>query len=250
MTETVYTRERDLAPGAELAFELHRDSVRLLPWDRSGVRVKLLAGDPRRLDVESGRRGVRVSGRSGGAGLELEVQAPRDLRLRWVDDASTLELSGFSGRFDLTTGGRVTGRRLEGHLRLDSTGGEQRFEDLAGTVDVTCGGGTVALGVRRLTDRSSLAADRGRIDIDVPEGQGAKFTNRVWRPWHRLYFRHEMGDASVPVEVTAKRGEIRLFRDGEWKGTLRRDGEVRLAGWGERRRDFFRHLADRLASLR
>lgn len=238
-----------LDPEGTLSLELARDRLRLEPWDQERVEVDLLAGAPELLELTGSPRKLRLGRRSGGGPMELVLRAPRHLHLRLEDDASRVTLGGFQGSFRLASGGRLDASGLEGELTLEAGGGEHRFEAFRGSFDVTCRGGRVALGIDEIRPSSRLVTRGGRVDVDLAAGVAASLETGHRSFFHSMTVRAELGSGGVPVAVKVRRGEIRWLREGRHMGTLKRNGEVRLAGWDRKRRRFFQELASRLQAL-
>lgn len=238
-----------LDPEGSLALELARDRVRLEPWDQDRVEVDLMAGDPDLLELTGSPRELRLSRRSGGGPLELVLRAPRNLHLRLDDDASRVSMDGFRGRFRIASGGQVAASGLDGELILEATGGEHRFERFRGSFDVDCRGARVHLGIDEIRPTSRLETRGGRVDVDLAAGVAASLETGQRGLFQSMTVRAELGSGGVPVAVKVHRGEIRWLRDGSYKGTLKRNGEVRLAGWDRKRRRFLQKLASRLEAL-
>lgn len=238
-----------LDAAGTLVLELGKDRVQLQPWDQPRVEVDLMGGDAEALVLSGNPRQLRLARKPGAAELRLVVRAPRQLSLRLVDDASRIALEGFSGRFDLATGGRLEAARLRGELILCARGGEQRVAGFDGRFEVECRGARVELGVDGIDESSKLTVRGGRIDIDLGKGVGASLATSIRRPWRSMSVRAEVGSGEVPIEAHVHRGEIRWHQNGQWMGTLGRNGEVRLAGWDRRRRHFLRDLVSRLQTL-
>lgn len=241
-----FTEELPLAPGARLEMDLGRVEAVLVGGERDDVTVR--ASVP--VQLVPVRGGVRLTARRQGP-IRMEIAAPRKLALAIADERSQLSIRGFEGSLALATqAGRIEGSDLRGELDLRVERGHARLRDVLARVLVSCGRGRVELGLLGVHGESRIRVDGGRVDLDVPEGLDASFGTRVRRPWQSLTVRADFGAGGAPVELEVRRGEVRLFRDGEWRGTLGPRGEVRLKGWDERRRRHLRELVSRLHDLR
>jgi hypothetical protein len=241
-----FSEKLTLPSGSRLELDLGRVEVALTGWDREELVVA--ASTP--VDLVEMREGVRIAARQG-RGTRLEISAPRHLVLVVADDASDLSLHGFSGRLELASrGGRIEGSDLRGELDLRVDRGRARLRQVLAKLDVSCGRGSVELGLLGVAEGSRVRVDGGRVDLDVPEDLDASFGTHVRGPWRSLTVRADFGAGGTPVELDVRRGELRLLRDGKWKGTLRPRGEVRLQDWDERRRGELRKLVSRLHNLR
>lgn len=241
------TESLPLPSGSRLEVRLGRVEATLTAWDREEVAVDSTAP----VELSEGPEGACLVLRSAPRGDRVEISAPRRLRLVVSDEASHVTLHGFEGRIELATrDGRVEGSELRGELDLRVERGEVRLRELFASFAVSCGRGTVSLGLLGIPGESRVRVDGGRVDLDVPEGLDASFGTRTRSFWSTLTVRAEFGQGGAPVELDVRRGEVRLFKAGEWKGTLRPRGEVRLKGWDDRRRRQLRELVARLHTLR
>lgn len=240
-----FTEKLRLPSGSRLEMQLGRVEADLSSWDRDEVAVE--ATTP--VELVPAGDGVRLTAR-GGHGTRLAVVAPRRLELVVADRGSRLSLRGFEGDFDLGThDGRIEGADLRGVLAVRVERGSARLREVLARLEIVCGRGTVELGLDGIEGPSRIRVDGGRVDVDVPEHLDASFGTSVRRPWQSLTVRADFGAGAPPVDVDVRRGEVRLFRNGVWRGTLRPRGEVRLRNWDDRRRRELRKLVARLQEL-
>jgi len=134
-----WSREVAVSPGGQLTIDLEPGgSIEISAWDRDllGVEAEFHGPDADEIEFEVGgggdRADVRASYRSGGsrqsAGGSVRIRLPRrfDVRLR-------------------TTGGDVRVENVEGRIEGETMGGQLQLSGLCGALDLTTYGGNVRL---------------------------------------------------------------------------------------------------------
>jgi hypothetical protein len=213
------------APNAESVVIVQQlGKLSLHGWDKPEVRIVAhkhardgAALDQLRVNVEmlDGhiriRTGVRVGSSfrslpaSDGAGIDLEVDAPRRVSLQAATWAGDLEASGFRAGAQLSSrGGEVRASDIDGQVHTESLKGKQRLSAIRGDVEADGVTGDVELDS---VDGKSLAAKvvEGQITArDVRSSLVQLFSSLggiVWigsiRPGARY-------------EITAREGDVRL----------------------------------------
>lgn len=184
------------APNAEsIAIDQPLGTLELNGWDKPEVRIvaKKHAVDSATLDqlkvnveMVDGRirirTGVRVrdgflslpGGKS--AGIDLTVDAPRNVALRAQTWSGDIDASGFRAGAALSSnGGEVRARDIEGEVRTNALTGRQRLSSIHGNVEADGVKGDVELD----------AVDGELIEVKVVEGRIT--ARRIRSPLVRLF---------------------------------------------------------------
>jgi hypothetical protein len=172
------------APEAEtLLVEQPMGGLRLSGWDKPQVRItsRKHAADPaslERLRVQVDMRDGHIQIRTGvyvrgvfkelppavgeASGIDLSIDAPKNVHLAARTWSGDLEASGFRSGAELTsTGGEVRARDIDGRVQTNADFGRQRLSSIRGSVDAHTLKGDM--------DLESL--DGEQVDARVAEGQ-------------------------------------------------------------------------------
>jgi len=232
--EKSFSRKVDLRSGGRLSLETFKGSIELEPWDREQVEIeaKIIAdsesGDAYgERSVEATRVEVTGSGSSvrikssyqdvpceeafsllgslfGGCSKRLPlihytIRAPRELQIRIEDHKSTIELTGFRGRFSIQTHkGIVDATELSGEFILETHKGRARVLGLEGGFSVETHRGEIEIQALEITSRSRIDTHRGTVTITLGQSQGLSIRADLGR---RAGFHSDF-----PLTMTATRG--------------------------------------------
>ena len=195
-------------------------------WDKPEVRIVAHKHAPRRRHARSAhastfemvdgkiriRTGVRVGDSfrplpaSGGAGIDLTVDAPRNVNLRAQTWAGDLDVSGFrAGAVLSSRGGEVHACDIDGEVRTNALRGKQRLSSIRGNVEADGVTGDVELDT---IDGEVLEAKRGRradrrARGALAAGAAVLVVGRRACSWARRA-------PGARYEVTAREGDVRL----------------------------------------
>lgn len=215
------------APNAEsIVIEQPLGRLSLNGWDKPEVRIvahkraaDVATLEQLRVNVEIAdghihvRTGVRVgdafhplpAGAGGSAGIDLTIDAPRNVSLRAATWAGDIDASGFRAGAELSSrGGEVRATDIDGRVRTTCLHGKQRLSAIRGDVE--------ADGVQGDVELDSV--DGEVLEAKVVEGQIT--ARQVRSPVMRLF----SGVGGVVVmgstrpgarwEITTRQGTVRL----------------------------------------
>ncbi len=187
--------------GGNLVLRIDHSTLRLESWNRDEVEVFArieppanvsedyarqaveatridVAGDARSLSITTNFDNVpyRIHGASRSRSLphvNLEVHAPRNLRLRLDGDRSDVAVHGIDGKLELGTDRtKLEARNLAGRLRLKMDRGSASISELRGSLDVDGDRTDMTFDAVQIEGNSRFDARRGNIELHVPPSQG------------------------------------------------------------------------------
>lgn len=239
-----FSQTVDLEPGGELWLVTDRGSVRLTSWDQNRVEIYARIEAPRDVDrdyaeeaVEATRIDVNVTARSvrirsnysdvpsyGWTGqnrripdIHYEIRAPRNLNLDVDVDRNRTTIEGIQGAIRIETDRtELDGRDWVGDITLNMDRGELRLTEVRGSLDIKTDRTEVRIDMIGLEGNSRFDADRGNVELRLPEAQGFMLRADVGR----------RGSFHSDFKITT-----RSFRDRIIEGAINDGGpELRFRG--------------------
>jgi hypothetical protein len=236
-------------PGGELRLSAVGENLALSSWDQDQMEIRARVLEPERISEERARRALEaarievgnrgrtlrvVCGSGGSVPLLFEIFVPRR--------AAVVDIE--------TERGHLEGRGLEGSLRLRSSSGSCRLTGFRGSFDIEIGRGEVLIDAVQLLGRSRIETGSGNADLRIAKAQGLKVQTKDVRLLRSLTIEAILGNGSAEVFARTRRGRVRLFRDGELMGTLRRGGELQWRRPEPREIDWLRELVRLVQGIR
>ena len=202
----------DFTPGSDLLIDADKGSLKLTSWDQDRVEIYARIEAPRdvdreyaeevveatKIEVYEDSRGLRIRSDfddvpyySDGWGfgrnrripdVHYEIRAPRSLNLELDIDGNRATIEGFEGSFRIEADRcDMEARDWVGDIRLDMDRGELKLTEASGSLDIETDRTNVRIDVIDLTGNSRFDADRGRVELSIPESQGFNLRADVGR---------------------------------------------------------------------
>ena len=251
-----------LEAGGTLRVTGSKGSMRITGWDRGEVDIRARIEMPEHEDADYGRRAVEatridvtaaagsvtvatsyddVPRRDRGASwtrgwgdrtlpdVHYEIRAPRRVALSIDSDRGPAAVSGFEGRFDLVVDrGELQLSDVSGELRLEIDRGDRsRIDRFRGSLAVEADRTDLAIDAVALDRDSRIEADRGDVEVRLPDGSGLTVHTDISRrgdfytdfpiEWSTSDPRHSEGringgGTALTVESDRARIELRRVR--------------------------------------
>ena len=192
-----------LSAGSNLVLDADKGSIKLTSWDQEKVEIYARIEAPRdvdreyaeevvaatRIDIESDAGSLRIRtnfddipyeddwrGRDRNRRIpdvHYEIRAPRILNMDLNIDRNRATVEGFEGAFRIETDRcDVDASDWIGDIQLNMDRGELRLVRASGSLDIETDRTDVRIEMLGLTGNSRFDADRGDVEISLPEAQG------------------------------------------------------------------------------
>lgn len=192
-----------LSAGSDLIIDADKGSIKLTSWDQEKVEIFARIVAPRdvdreyaeevvaatKIDIESNARSLRIrtnfddipyENKWGGMNrnrripdVHYEIRAPRKLNLDLDIHRNRATVEGFEGSFRIETDRcDVEASDWIGDIQLNMDRGKLRLLRASGSLDIETDRTGVRIEMLGLTGNSRFDADRGDVEISLPESQG------------------------------------------------------------------------------
>ncbi len=261
--EKEFSRTVPFDSGDTLNLKTYKGSIHLSVWDRSEVSIYAKITPPEGEDADYAARVVaatevavrrnagavsiesdydKVPSRRGWANgwfgdsknlafVHYDIKAPKNLKLNLDDYKSTIEIYGFTGRFDVETyKGELKASDLNGRFRLDTYKGHADLTGLAGSLDVETYKGEVSVQAVHIDGDSRLQTHKGSIALAIPANQGLEVDTDLGR---KASFESDFpGVGEVERSSRSKDQRRRVINDGGPRLAVSTyKGDIRLRRW-------------------
>jgi len=196
-----FSKTLDFDSGGKLKMKTYKGKIKLIPWNKSKVKIfaEIVApenlkerykrrivkatsidinGDKEYLTIKSNYDDVPSERNFFGIGVSktypyvnYEIKLPRNIDLKIKDHKSKIYFSGLSGSFNLNTyKGEVIVRKIEGDLLLETYKGEGALSITKGSIDLQTYKGDITCKITQFSGNSRLQTYKGDITVLVPDG--------------------------------------------------------------------------------